>query len=86
VIGPPGLPKPWRRSVAAALPAATGWRRDAWKWAVGSYLAGVLAHFGHHMAFALPQGGNPSLTEALTVAPVSLAWPADLVGTLMQLG
>jgi hypothetical protein len=49
-------------------------------------LAGVLAHFGHHMAFDLPAGGDPSLTEALTVAPVSLVWPADLIGTLMEPG
>jgi hypothetical protein len=87
MIGPPGLPKPWRRSVAPAAPAMPPrWRRDAVKWAAGLYLAGVVAHFGHHMAFDLPSGSDPSLTEALTVAPVSLVWPADLIGTLMEAG
>jgi len=47
------------------------------------YFAGVLAHFGHHMAFDLPAGIDASLGEALISAPTSLAWPADLIGTLM---
>jgi hypothetical protein len=34
------------------------------------------------MTFDLPS----SLDEALLIAPVSLAWPADLIGTLMDLG
>ena len=55
------------------------------KWAVGLYFAGVLAHFSHHMAFDLPAGIDPSLGEALLSAPTSLAWPADLIGTLMTL-
>jgi hypothetical protein len=33
----------------------------------------------------LPDGSNPS-SEALTSAPVSLVWPADLIGTLITLG
>lgn len=87
MIGPPRLPKPWRRSIASvARPVRPPRRRAAWKWAVGLYIAGVVAHFGHHMAFDLPHGSDPSLTEALTVAPVSLVWPADLIGTLMEPG
>ena len=50
----------------------------------GIYLAGVLAHFSHHMG-GLPDGSNPS-SEALTSAPVSLVWPADLMKTLIELG
>jgi hypothetical protein len=34
------------------------------------------------MSFGLPA----SLDEALMHAPVSLAWPADLIETLMDLG
>jgi len=34
---------------------------------------------------ALPDGRNPS-SEALTSAPISLVWPADLIGTLINLG
>ena len=88
MIGPPGLPKPWRRSAAvpAARPVRPLWRREACKWVAGLYLAGVVAHFGHHMAFDLPDGSDPSLHEALTTAPVSLVWPADLIGTLMEPG
>jgi hypothetical protein len=41
-----------------------------------------LAHYSHHMTFALPT----SLDEALMIAPTSLAWPADLIETLMDLG
>ena len=46
------------------------------------YAAGVLAHYSHHMSFGLPS----SLDEALMSAPTSLAWPADLIGTLIDLG
>src|SRR5207302_7667096 len=73
MIGPPGLPKPWRRSIAPA-PRPARWRRAALTWGVCLYLAGAIAHFGHHMAFDLPDGSDASVTEALTVAPVILAW------------
>lgn len=87
MIGPPGLPKPWRRSLAPpGRLLRSRWRREVLRWAVGLYFAGVLAHFGHHMAFDLPDGSDSSLTEALTSAPVSLAWPADLIGTLIEPG
>jgi hypothetical protein len=87
MIGPPGLPKVGRR-VFRFTGSPRGPSRDRLqplKWAVGLYFAGVLAHFGHHMAFDLPAGIDPSLGEALTSAPTSLAWPADLIGTLMTL-
>ncbi|MBV8889845.1 MAG: hypothetical protein JO305_09285 [Alphaproteobacteria bacterium] len=85
MIGPPGLPKLGRR-VFSFAPRRIRSRehQHAWKWAAGLYLAGVLAHFSHHMAFDLPAGADPSLTEALTSAPVSLVWPADLIQTLMD--
>jgi hypothetical protein len=87
MIGPPGLPKFGRRnSLSAGVPPPQRGRHPAWKWLAGLYLAGVLAHFGHHMAFDLPPGVDPSLGEALTTAPTSLTWPADLIGTLMALG
>lgn len=60
-------------------------RRHAWKWFAGLYMAGVLAHFSHSLAFDLPKGSNPTLADALTTAPISLVWPADLIGTLIQL-
>ena len=89
MIGPPGLPKYGRKVFSFAAPGPARPRapehQHAWKWAAGLYLAGVLAHFSHHMAFDLPQGSDPSLSEALTSAPVSLVWPADLIGTLMDL-
>jgi hypothetical protein len=86
MIGPPGLPKYGRRVFSFAAPKRSRSRQhqNAWKWVTGLYLAGVLAHFSHHMV-ALPDGSNPS-SEALTSAPVSLVWPADLIGTLITLG
>jgi hypothetical protein len=84
MIGPPGLPKLGRRIFAlASRPPRTTARSHAWKWATGLYMAGVLAHFSHHMAFDL-DGADPSLGEALTSAPTSLVWPADLIGTLID--
>ena len=87
MIGPPGLPKVGRRVFAFARSPRLRSRlpQQLLKWSTGLYLAGVLAHFGHHMAFDLPAGVDPSLTEALASAPTSLAWPADLIGTLMTL-
>jgi hypothetical protein len=87
MIGPPGLPKVGRRVFAFARSPRLRSRlpQQLLKWSTGLYLAGVLAHFGHHMAFDLPAGVDPSLTEALVSAPTSLAWPADLIGTLMTL-
>jgi hypothetical protein len=86
MIGPPGLPKYGRRvfSFKTTSPARPR-RRHIWKWVAGLYLAGVLAHFSHSMAFDLPRGSNPTLAAALTTAPISLVWPADLIGTLIQL-
>jgi hypothetical protein len=37
------------------------------------------------MAFDLPAGIDPSLDAALISVPVSLVWPADLIGTLIKL-
>jgi hypothetical protein len=86
MIGPPGLPKYGRRVFAFAAPGRGRSRQhqNAWKWVTGLYLAGVLAHFSHHMV-GLPDGSNPS-SEALTSAPISLVWPADLMKTLITLG
>jgi hypothetical protein len=86
MIGPPGLPKFGRRvfSFAAQKPVRSRQHHHTWKWVTGFYLAGVLAHFSHHMV-DLPDGTNPSF-EALTSVPVSLVWPADLIGTLIDPG
>ncbi len=70
---------------AGAAPVRAAGRQQPWKWMAGLYLAGVLAHFSHHMAFDLPAGIDASLNEALTSAPTSLVWPADLIGTLIAL-
>ena len=90
MIGPPGLPKFGRRvfSFAVPKPARSYQHRHGWKWVTGLYLAGVLAHFSHHMASAAELSGNgiASFGAALTNAPVSLIWPADLIGTLIALG
>lgn len=86
MIGPPGLPKYGRRVFSFKTPApARSNRRQAWKWVAGLYMAGVLAHFSHSLAFDLPKGSNSTLTDALATAPISLVWPADLIGTLIQL-
>ena len=86
MIGPPGLPKFGRRvfSFAAPKPARLRSHPHTWKWVTGLYLAGVLAHFSHHMV-DLPDGSDPSF-EALTSAPLSLVWPADLIETLLVRG
>jgi len=86
MIGPPGLPKYGRRVFAFAAPIQSRSRQHQhrWKWVTGLYLAGVLAHFSHHMV-DLPDGSNPS-AEALMSAPLSLVWPADLMKTLITLG
>jgi hypothetical protein len=55
----------------------------ALKVGAGFYAAGVLAHFSHHLALGLPAG--MSLDQALITAPISLVWPADLIGTLIAL-
>ena len=83
MIGPPGLPKFGRRVFSfARSPERRHQRRHALRWVACFYAAGVLAHYSHFMSFGLPA----SLDEALMHAPVSLAWPADLIGTLMDLG
>jgi hypothetical protein len=85
MIGPPGLPKFGRRvfSFAAATRTRRRHQRHAWKWLAGLYVAGVLAHFSHHMVAVPPAPGDPAFIEALASAPLSLAWPADLIGTLI---
>jgi hypothetical protein len=81
MIGPPGLPKYGRRvfSFAKRKPIARR-RLHVWKWLAGLYLCGVLAHFSHNLAFELSRGSG---VDALASAPVSLVWPADLIGTLI---
>lgn len=89
MIGPPGLPKFGRRVFSFAVPRPNrSQHRHGWKWVTGLYLAGVLAHFSHHMANAadLPGVGIGAFGAALTNAPISLIWPADLIGTLIALG
>jgi hypothetical protein len=85
MIGPPGLPKYGRRVFTFAGQGRNRSRQhqNAWKWVTALYLAGVLAHFSHHMV-GLPDGSDPS-SEALTSAPISLVWPADLMKTLIAL-
>jgi hypothetical protein len=86
MIGPPGLPKLGRRVFCFAAGKTLPDDRHAWKWVTALYLAGVLAHFGHHMAFDLPADHiDPSLGAALSSAPTSLIWPADLIHTLIDL-
>jgi hypothetical protein len=87
MIGPPGLPKIGRRVFCSARSPRMSPRDrlQPLKWVAGLYLAGVLAHFGHHMAFGLPAGIDASFGEALGSAPTSLVWPADLIGTLIKL-
>lgn len=85
MIGPPGLPKLGRPVSHVAGSPPSRLRLLPLKWISGLYLAGVLAHFSHTMAFNLPAGIGRSLFEALSNAPTSLVWPADLIGTLMAL-
>lgn len=85
MIGPPGLPKIGRRvfRFAGSPRVRRRLRLQPLKWAAALYLAGVLAHFSHHMVLGVPAG--MSLDDALASAPISLVWPADLIGTLMDL-
>lgn len=86
MIGPPGLPIMGRRANSPAARAALRAQRNGWRWFAGLYLAGVLAHFSHYMAFDLPASGiNPSIGIVLASAPTSLVWPADLIHTLIDL-
>jgi hypothetical protein len=86
MIGPPGLPKMGRRIFSAVGRPLHADNRQAWKWVTGLYLAGVLAHFGHHMAFDLPADHiDPTLGVVISSAPTSLVWPADLIHTLIDL-
>jgi len=86
MIGPPGLPKFGRKvsSMGRTLPSPRQ-SMEPLKWAAGLYLAGVLAHFSHELAFHMPEGVGRSLLAAVSNAPVSLVWPADLIGTLLTL-
>ena len=84
MIGPPGLPKHGRRVFSFARRKPIRRRRlHAWKWLAGLYMCGVLAHFSHNLAFDLSRGGDASVVDALANAPISLVWPADLIGTLI---
>ena len=86
MIGPPGLPKLGRRIFHFATAPRTASRLPllhSFKWVAGLYVAGVLAHFSHHVVTGLPAGVAPSFGKAIVEAPVSLAWPADLIGTLL---
>lgn len=85
MIGPPGLPQ-GGRPVSSILTASARRARASHhvlKWLGGLYLAGVLAHFSHNMALGLPDG--MSFDQALATAPISLVWPADLIGTLIAM-
>jgi hypothetical protein len=86
MIGPPGLPKFGRRvfSFRAEQPKTRRQSGPAARILAALYLAGVLAHFSHHLAFTFAQG-DPSFGNALVVVPVSLVWPADLIGTLISI-
>jgi hypothetical protein len=82
MIGPPGIPKLGRREFSRAR---TPEQQNAWKWIAGLYLAGILAHFSHHMAIDLPADHiDPSLGTALESAPTSLFWPVDAIHTLID--
>ena len=84
MIGPPGLPKYPRRVFAfGAAGTVAGNRPQLWKWVLGLYVAGAVAHFSHNLALDLAAGRHPSLGQALASDMVSLVWPADLVGVLV---
>lgn len=95
MIGPPGIPKFGRPTFAFAGPGPVGERVEGplghrerlplLKLAAGIYVAGVVAHFGHHMAMnTWVDGLDPSLRETLTSAPTSLTWPADLARQMIR--
>jgi hypothetical protein len=83
MIGPPGLPKYPRRVFAFAARAASRRRVHLWRWALGLYLAGAVAHFSHNLALDLAAGKHPNFGEALATDMISLVWPADLIGVLI---
>ncbi len=82
MIGPPGIPKIGRRAFGRAR---TPEQQHTWKWVTGLYVAGVLAHFSHHMAIDLPADHiDPTLGTALESAPTSIFWPVDAIHTLID--
>ena len=85
MIGPPRLPKFGRpvSRVAGSPPSPP--RLLPLKWMAAFYVAGVLAHFSHAISLHFPGGFGVSLVKALSNAPTSLVWPADLIGTLLAL-
>ena len=86
MIGPPGLPKYPRRVFAfAAARAADRRPSHLWRWALGLYVAGAVAHFSHNLALDLAAGRHPSFGQAVATDLISLVWPADLVATLIRL-
>lgn len=82
MIGPPGIPKIGRRDFSRAR---TPEQQHTWKWITGLYVAGVLAHFSHHMAIDLPADHiDPTFGTALESAPTSIFWPVDAIHTLID--
>ena len=75
MIGPPGMPKIRAPHFFPVAGAAMDGARHGWRWFTGLYLAGVLAHFSHHMAFDLPADRiDPSLGDRRFPA-CRPAWP-----------
>lgn len=88
MIGPPGIPKFGRRTFcfAGAQTEDARERLQPLKWLAALYVAGVVAHFSHHLAMdVLIDGFQPTINEALTAAPISIVWPADLIHALIGL-
>ena len=87
MIGPPGLPKYPRRVFAfAAARRGKPSRGRTWRWLLGLYVAGAVAHFSHNLVLDLAEGRDPSRGDALAADMISLVWPADLIGVLIRLG
>ena len=83
MIGPPGFPHLGRRIFGRTR---TREQQHAWKFVSALYMAGVLAHFSHHLAIDLPADHiDPSIGAALHSAPVSIFWPLDAIHTLIEL-
>ena len=81
MIGPPGIPKIWTPRIRPGAHARTAAYVEM---DCRPLLAGVLAHFSHHMAIDLPADQSIRARNRAESAPTSIFWPVDAIHTLID--